>query len=125
MKVRLITLISEKMHLRQDLGLEMLNQVLLDNGYDSETINFYYNYKYTYATSTEYAEYVCEVGSMPLLLKIIENYKNKRPLKENVEEAMPVKFEVSHPEAIDEFDKHINSLDISDDDVFCFCTTYI
>lgn len=126
MKVRLITLISETMKLRQDLGIEMLNQVLLDNGYDSETINFTYKYKFKYASSIEYAEYVSEIGSMPMLLKIIENYKNKRPLRENIDESNLVSFEVSYPKAVlDKMDEHINNLDISDDDVFCFCTTYI
>ena len=60
-----------------------------------------------------------------MLLKLIENYKNKRELTDSIEEAMPVKFEVPHPIVIDEINKYVDSLDISDDDVFCFCTTYV
>ncbi len=125
MKVRFITLLNGMMQVGQDLGIEMLNQVLLDNGYDSETSSFFYKNKMTYSTPVEYARYVCEVGELPLLLTLIDNYQNKRPLRENIEEAIQVEFEMKPPEVFDELDNHIESLEINDGDVFCFGTTYI
>jgi radical SAM superfamily enzyme YgiQ (UPF0313 family) len=125
MKVKFITMINAKINLKQDIGIEMMNQVLLDKGYDSETVNFYYDYKFIHAISVKNAEYVCELRHLPLLLKIIENYKNKRLIIENIDDSIPVDFGTPIQKPIKEMDQYIDSLDISDGDVFCLSTNYV
>jgi radical SAM superfamily enzyme YgiQ (UPF0313 family) len=123
--IRFISLLNDNMKVKTELGIEMQNQILIDNGYDSECIYFFYKNKKEYATSIEYAEYICELGELPILLKIIKNYKENKPLNSDIYEYTLNKFEINQLEIISDIDTNFDSLDISDDDVFCFTTTYI